>query len=137
VILPDRDIRGLLKDVIAGGDPDLINPNGIELRLGKNVRFLSTGEELHLEPEQFLKVCPGETVLISSLEKIDFTRETVQKHFPKCMLMAFITPTTTMMREGILEASTKVDAGFGGILNWGLRNGSAKDPHPPVWRTDF
>lgn len=127
MILPDRDIRRLLRDVIAGGDPNLINPNGIELRLGKSIRFLSTGEEKELEPDQFLKVCPGETVPISSLEKIDFSRETVQIHFPKCMLMAFITPTTTMMREGILQASTKVDAGFRGNLNWGLRNGSAKD----------
>jgi deoxycytidine triphosphate deaminase len=126
-ILPDREIRKLLKDVIAGGDPELINPNGIELRLGKHVRFLSTGEEKQLEQDQFLKVCPGETVLISSLEKIDFTRETVSKYFPESMLMAFITPTTTMMREGIAQVSTKIDAGFRGNLNWSLRNGSAKD----------
>jgi deoxycytidine triphosphate deaminase len=65
--------------------------------------------------------------LISSLEKVDFTRETVSKHFPQSMLMAFITPTTTMMREGIAQVSTKIDAGFRGNLNWSLRNGSAKD----------
>ncbi len=55
MILPDRDIRGLLTDVIADGDPGLINPNGIELRLGKSVRFLPKGEEEQLEPERFLK----------------------------------------------------------------------------------
>ncbi len=41
--------------------------------------------------------------------------------------MGFITPTTTMMREGISQVATKIDAGFRGILNWGLRNGSTKD----------
>jgi hypothetical protein len=41
--------------------------------------------------------------------------------------MAFITPTTTMMREGILQAATKVDSGWDGTLNWGLRNSSIKD----------
>jgi deoxycytidine triphosphate deaminase len=126
-ILADRDIRKLLQDIIVNGDPDLINPNGIELRLGKEVRFLSTGEEKELHPDQFLKVSPGETVLISSLEKIDFTRDTVAKHFPRCMLMALITPTTTMMREGISQVATKIDAGFRGYLNWSLRNGSTKD----------
>jgi deoxycytidine triphosphate deaminase len=126
-ILSDREIKGLLRDVIAGGDPKLLNPNGIELRLGCHVRFHSTGEECQLQEGYFLKVSPGETVLISSLEKIDFTRETVQKHFPHSMLMAFITPTTTMMREGISQVATKIDAGFRGALNWGLRNGSAQD----------
>jgi hypothetical protein len=41
--------------------------------------------------------------------------------------MALITPTTTMMREGAMNVATKVDAGFVGQLNWGLRNNSYKD----------
>ena len=41
--------------------------------------------------------------------------------------MGFITPTTTMMREGISQVATKIDAGFRGFLNWGLRNGSTND----------
>ena len=41
--------------------------------------------------------------------------------------MGLITPTTTMMREGITMAATKVDSGFKGTLNWGLRNSSTKD----------
>ena len=125
-ILSDREIKGLLRDVIAGGDPKLLNPNGIELRLGCHVRFHSTGEECQLQEGYFLKVSPGETVLISSLEKIDFTRETVQKHFPHSMLMAFITPTTTMMREGISQVATKIDAGFRGALNWGCATAQPK-----------
>jgi hypothetical protein len=42
-------------------------------------------------------------------------------------MMALITPTTTMMREGIMQSSTKVDSGWSGTLNWGLRNSSIRD----------
>ncbi|MGA2177840.1 MAG: hypothetical protein ABSH38_22930 [Verrucomicrobiota bacterium] len=43
------------------------------------------------------------------------------------MLMALITPTTTMMREGMIQCATKVHAGYSGELNWGFRNSSSKD----------
>lgn len=126
-ILADRDIRNLIGSVLINADPDKINPNGIELRLGKDVLFHSTGEEKELSPGLFLKVSPGETVSISSIEQIDFRPSTAQAVFPRCMLMGLITPTTTMMREGISQVATKIDAGFRGTLNWGLRNGSTKD----------
>jgi len=126
-ILADRDIRRLIGSVLVNADDKLINPNGIELRLGKDVVFHSTGEDAELGPGLFLKVNPGESVAISSLELIDFKADTVHKVLPDKMLMGFITPTTTMMREGISQVSTKIDAGFRGILNWGLRNGSTKD----------
>jgi deoxycytidine triphosphate deaminase len=126
-ILSDREIRGLLTDVIKDGDASLLNPNGIELRLGQHVRFLSTGEEMDVPPGHFVRVRPGETVMVASLEYLDFTRETVGRHFPGKMLMSMITPTTTMVREGIIQAATKVDAGFRGQLNWGFRNSSYKD----------
>ncbi len=67
-----------------------LNPNGIELRLGKDVRFYSTGEEKELEDGFFMKVSPGETVLISSYEKIDFHQETINKIFPNSMIMSLI-----------------------------------------------
>jgi deoxycytidine triphosphate deaminase len=126
-ILADKDVSKLLGSVITDADPELINPNGIELRLGKDVLFHSTGEEAELVGGCFLRVSPGESVTISSLETIDFRTTTVHQTFPGQMLMAFITPTTTMMREGISQVSTKIDAGFRGMLNWGLRNGSTKD----------
>lgn len=126
-ILADKDIRKLVASVLIRADEKLINPNGIELRLGKHVLFHSTGEDAELGPGLFLKVNPGESVAISSLEVIDFKAETVHKVFPGKMLMGFITPTTTMMREGISQVSTKIDAGFRGMLNWGLRNGSTRD----------
>jgi len=123
-ILADRDIKGLVGRVLVDADEKLLNPNGIELRLGKHVRFHSTSEEKELTTGMFLQVNPGETVIISSIETIDFTAETVQAILPNSMIMGLITPTTTMMREGISQVATKIDAGFKGILNWGLRNGS-------------
>lgn len=126
-ILADREIRKLIGSVLIGADANKINPNGIELRLGKHVHFHSTGEEKELGPGLFLKVSPGETVSISSMEQIDFRAATVQGLLPNAMLMGFITPTTTEMREGISQVATKIDAGFRGFLNWGLRNGSTKD----------
>ncbi|MBI4442804.1 MAG: hypothetical protein HY649_05450 [Acidobacteria bacterium] len=126
-VLADKEIRKLIGTVLIDADLDRINPNGIELRLGRHVLFQSTGEEKEISPEFYLKISPGETVMISSMEKIDFTTATVEKLFPHCMLMGLITPTTTMMREGTLQAATKIDAGWRGALNWGLRNSSAKD----------
>jgi deoxycytidine triphosphate deaminase len=126
-ILPDKEIRKLLATVVLKADESRINPNGIEIRLGDRVHFQSTDEEKGLGPGMFLKVLPGESVIISSLEAFDFRREAIRKIYPGCDLMAMITPTTTMMREGILQASTKVDSGWEGMLNWGLRNSSVRD----------
>ena len=126
-ILSDKEIKTLLKDVIIGADPNLVSPNGIELRLGKEVRFLSTGEKKTIPEGHFLTVHPGEAVLITSLEKLDFQKSTIHKHFPNCSLMAIITPTTTMMREGMLQCATKIHAGYEGDLNWSFRNSSSKD----------
>lgn len=126
-ILPDNQLRSILGKVIVNGDETLINPNGIELRVGKTVFFHSTDEEYQFEEGTFLKVKPGETILFTSFETIDFTDETVAKLFPGECLMALITPTTTMMREGIAQVTTKIDPGFRGVLNWSLRNEASKD----------
>jgi deoxycytidine triphosphate deaminase len=126
-ILPDRTVRELLGSVLLDADLHRINPNGIELRLGSSVRFHSTGETKSIGKGEFLRVQPGETVIITSLEKIDFSPEVVGKAFPGCGMMGLITPTTTMMREGISQVTTKIDSGFRGVLNWALRNGSTND----------
>ena len=76
-ILADKEVRKLIGTVLIGADANNINPNGIELRLGKHVHFHSTGEEKELGPGLFLKVSPGETVSISSVEQIDFRAPTV------------------------------------------------------------
>lgn len=126
-ILSDREVKSLLGSVIVGAEEKQLNPNGIELCLGQKIKFISTSEIKEIPVGYFVKVGPGESALIASLERLDFSRETVQKHFPNAMLMAIITPTTTMIREGIMQAATKVDAGFVGNLNWGFRNSSSKD----------
>ncbi len=125
-ILPDKEIAKLLGVCILDGQRECLKPNSYQLRLGPNVRFHSTNERKVLQPDQFLEVNPGETVTINSLERIDFTKETVRNLFADAMLLGFITPTTTMMREGVFGASTKIDAGFRGRLNWGFRNSSFK-----------
>src|SRR5260370_12067636 len=126
-ILPDKEIRKLIGIVILNADEDRINPNGIEIRLGTHVLFHSTDEEKELKPGMFLKIRPGETVTISSYETFVFTREAIHKIFPDCDLMALITPTTAMMREGIMQSATKADSGWNGTLNLGSRNSSIQD----------
>jgi deoxycytidine triphosphate deaminase len=126
-ILSDRDVRQLLGTVVNSGDARLLNPNGIELRLGSSVKFLSTSEMRTIQEGDFLKVGSGESVLVSSLERLDFSESAIQKVMPKKMLMGLISPTTTMMREGISQVTTKVDSGFKGQLNWMIRNSSSRD----------
>ena len=126
-ILPDRDIRKLFGAVIIDADEKLLDPNGIKLRLGTEILFHSTGEEKKIERGEYVKISPGESVMICSMEKIDFRGITIHELFPKLNLMALITPTTTMVREGVTQASTKIDAGFNGNPNWALRNSSHKD----------
>jgi deoxycytidine triphosphate deaminase len=88
---------------------------------------MSTNEKRPIPDGHFVVVHPGEAVMISSVESLNFTNAVVHKHFPGCSLMALITPTTTMMREGMIQCATKVHAGYSGDLNWGFRNSSAKD----------
>ena len=126
-ILPDKEIKKLMRTVLIGAEESQLNPNGVELRLGTRVKFQSTGEQKTIGNDKFLRVAPGESVTITSLEEIDFSSTTVQNLFPDQALMGLITPTTTMMREGITMAATKIDSGFKGTLNWGLRNSSTKD----------
>lgn len=126
-ILADRQVRTLIGSVLLDADEGLLSPNGIRLRLGRHVRFLSTDEEKDLKDGLYLRVDPGETVQVASLERLDLTKTTVQGLFPGKMLMGLITPTTTMMREGVLQVATKIDAGFRGYLNWGFRNSGASD----------
>jgi deoxycytidine triphosphate deaminase len=126
-ILADQEIKKALGTLILGADESRLNPNGVELRLGSEVRFLSTNEVKRLSPDHFLKVAPGESVIVCSLEKLDFTPEVVHRLYPQMAVMGLITPTTTMMREGVMQVATKVDAGFRGQLNWGFRNSSHKD----------
>ena len=126
-VLADKAVKSLLGSVILGTDESYLNPNGIELRLGNSVKFHSTQEVQSINPGDYLKVGPGQAVTICSLEKIDFSPGVVAKVLPGKQLMGLITPTTTMMREGISQITTKVDSGYCGYLNWSLRNNSFRD----------
>jgi deoxycytidine triphosphate deaminase len=126
LILPDRAIRLLLGKAILDGSPDCVRSNSYELRLGCRVKFDSTGEELEIPEGHFLEIQPGDFVTIASCEKLDFSRAALAGLDRPISLVGLITPTTTMMREGFLFTTTKVDPGFRGVLNWGLRNSSVK-----------
>jgi deoxycytidine triphosphate deaminase len=125
-ILPDREIVLLLNKLILDGSSDCVRSNSYELRLGNRVKFDSTGEEMALGPGQFVEIQPGDFVTISSAEKLNFSRDAVAQIGKNVNLTGLITPTTTMMREGFLFTTTKVDPGFRGMLNWGIRNSSTK-----------
>ncbi|SRR5216684_1815891 len=124
-ILPDHEILKLLDKAIVGSSPQCVGPNSYELRLGSKVKFDSTSEELQIPEGHFVEIPPGDFVTIASLEKLDFGRETTAS-LGKKGIAGLITPTTTMMREGFLFTTTKVDPGFRGVLNWGIRNSSVK-----------
>ena len=69
-LIPDRDIRELIGNVLIDADENCLNPNGIELRLGRHVYFHSSDEEFKLEPEQFLVVRgPVRMLLFQALRK--------------------------------------------------------------------
>lgn len=125
-ILPDREIRALLGTAIINGSPDCIRVNSYEVRLGHKAKFDSTGEEVEIPSGHFLQLEPGDFVSVESLEKLDLSLQTMKAAGKNCGVFGLITPTTTMMREGFLFASTKVDAGYKGNLNWGIRNSSIK-----------
>ncbi len=117
-ILPDRELRSLLGIAIIDGSQDCIRVNSYEVRLGHKAKFDSTGEEIEIPDGHFLQIEPGDFVSVESLERLDFSRETLKSAGKNCGVFALITPTTTMMREGFLFASTKVDPGYKGKLNW-------------------
>jgi deoxycytidine triphosphate deaminase len=125
-VLPDREIKALMGKAILGGSPDCIRVNSYEVRLGHKARFDSTGEQVEIPDGHFLEIEPGDFVSVESLEKFDLSAETIKALGKINGIFAWITPTTTMMREGFLFASTKVDAGYKGNLNWGIRNSSVK-----------
>jgi deoxycytidine triphosphate deaminase len=125
-VLPDREIALLIGKAIIGGSQDCIRVNSYEVRLGRKALFDSTGEEVEIAPGSYLEIDPGDLVAVESLEKFDFSADAMRSLSKPNGVFGWITPTTTMMREGFLFASTKVDAGYRGNLNWSIRNSSIK-----------
>ncbi|MCL2253247.1 MAG: hypothetical protein FWC09_02290 [Lachnospiraceae bacterium] len=130
-ILKDKEIEGLLGTVIINGMTENIRPNSYIIRLGSEGEFLGTGKSFVLgekrEQKKGIILPPGHSVGVSSIEQINFTKETVDELFPKQALHGFLAPTTDLSREGIVVSSTQIDAGFNGSLNWTLTNTSSQE----------
>lgn len=127
-ILNDAELKRLLGTVIVDGDASCIRPNSYVLRLGPVGEFLNTNKEFEIgHKKKGLRIQPGHSVGVTSLETLDFRRETVHKLYPGQDLHAFLSPTTDLSREGIVAPATQVDAGFHGTLNWTLANTSSDE----------
>ena len=130
-LLNDKEIIGLLGSVIEKGDKACVRPNSYVLRLGAWGEFHTTGKVFELgsgpNDKKGIIVSPGQSVALTALETINFTRETVKQHFPDCDLHGIVSPTTDLQREGVVAPTTQVDAGYRGTLNWTLSNSSSEE----------
>ena len=128
-LLNDKEIKGLLGSVIGDGDVLSVRPNSYVMRLGAQGEFLNTGKRFELieNGKKGIRIPPGHSVGVTALEKLDFSRETVRKIYPKGDLHGFLSPTTDLAREGIGAPATQVDAGYVGTLNWTLMNSSSDE----------
>jgi deoxycytidine triphosphate deaminase len=127
-ILNDAELKRLLGAVITNGDPSSIRPNSYVLRLGDEGEFLNATKEFTLgKSKKGIRVSPGHSVAITSLETIDFRPVTVEKIYPGCALHAILSPCTDLSREGIVAPTTQIDAGYHGTLNWTITNTSNQE----------
>ncbi len=127
-ILNDLEIKKLLGNVIGNGSDECIKPNSYIIRLGSVGEFINTNKEVKLgKNKKGIKVQPGHSVALTSLEILDFRRETVHKIYPNNDLHALLSPTTDLSREGIVAPTTQVDAGYHGTLNWTITNTSNEE----------
>jgi len=127
-ILNDKELRKLFGSVIINGEEASIRPNSYILRLGAVGEFLNVGKEFTLgKAKKGLKIPPGHSVALTAHEVIDFSRETVRSIYPDHDLHAFVSPTTDLSREGLVAATTQVDAGYHGTLNWTITNTSNQE----------
>lgn len=127
-ILNDNELKKLLGAIILSGDPSSVRPNSYVLRLGDVGEFLNASKEFSLgKTKKGIRVPPGHSVAITSLETIDFRRAAVEKVYPGCALHAILSPCTDLSREGIVAPTTQIDAGYYGTLNWTITNSSNQE----------
>ncbi|OFX36029.1 MAG: hypothetical protein A2X08_08220 [Bacteroidetes bacterium GWA2_32_17] len=127
-LISDHEIKKLLGSVIINGDITSVRPNSYILRLGEVGEFLNANKEFELgKKKKGIKVPPGHSVALTAFEILDFSRETVEKIFPNIDLHAIVSPTTDLSREGIVAATTHVDSGYHGTLNWTITNTSSEE----------
>lgn len=127
-ILNDTELRKLIGTVILNAEASGVRPNSYVLRLGDEGEFLNASKEFTLgKTKKGIRVPPGHSVAITSLETLDFRPTTVEKHYPGCALHAILSPSTDLSREGIVAPTTQIDAGYHGTLNWTITNTSNQE----------
>lgn len=127
-LLNDHELRKLLGNVIVDGDASSIRPNSYVLRLGSGGEFLNAQKPFELgKRKKGIRIQPGHSVAVTAFETLDFRRETVHQVYPEHDLYGIVSPTTDLSREGIVAATTQIDAGFNGTLNWTLANTSSEE----------
>lgn len=126
IILSDKEIKKLIEyKIIIDGNDDCVRPNAYMLRLGKKAEYTHIHKEFDISGNKSgIKLPMGNSIHITSHEKIDFRREVVHKLYPKCDLLAYMSPITDLSREGIITQTTQIDAGFYGVINWTINNTS-------------
>lgn len=128
-ILNDTELKKLIEHkIIINADLSCIGPNSYTLRLGAKGEYINIEKEFDISKnKKGFKLPTGNSVGITSYEEVDFREETVNKLYPNCALFAYISPITDLSREGIIAHTTKIDAGYKGMLNWTLNNTSNKE----------
>lgn len=126
-ILNDTELKKLLGTVIVNGTEGSIRSNSYVIRLGRSGEFINSGKSFELSENKGIKLPSGHSVGVTSVEILDFSKETVNKIFPNQALHGLLTPTTDLSREGVVVAATQVDAGFKGTLCWTLTNTGSQE----------
>lgn len=127
-ILNDIELEKLIGEVIVNGNTDCLRPNSYILRLGAEGEFINTGKPFKLgDKKKGIRIPPGHSVGVTSFETLNFQRDVIHKIFPGEDFHAFISPTTDLSREGIVVATTQIDAGYHGTPNWTLTNTSSDE----------
>jgi len=139
-ILSDKEINKLIdNDIIIDGDKNQVRSNSYLFRLGEEVRFLSTNERIEGDIGNILVVGPSDSAMVISLE--DLNLKNIDKLFKSNQICGFLTPPTTLIREGINLPSTKIDPGFKGTLNWTIKNNSLQplelEIGEPIYKCTF
>ena len=141
-ILSDKEIEKLLEnEIITEGDRNQVRANSYVFRLGNEVRFFSTNERKKGDIGDILEINAGDSALVSSIEVVDFDNLKISNAYKGHQLCALLTPTTTLIREGLQLPTTKIDPGYNGTLNWTIRNSSIEtvkmEIGEPIFKATF
>lgn len=121
MILSDQDIQtaqdaGSIK--ITPFDAGQIDPASYDLRVGNQAASSSEGKKINLQETGFIQVRPGDFVIVSTLEWLEFDTQ----HAARFGL------TSSYSRHGLIATTgAQIDPGFRGRLFVGLTNLSSKE----------